>query len=230
MYDSRTDHMRTKHAHHYCRDASTAPQRALTDAQAIAEGLADMEPEVEHVPVRLGKRTLDRLHAEALREDERRWNDLQDEAWAWLDQQDEGSTLEDAAWDDGEYDGYADEHWIPYMGIEELRDTFGHNWLGNGFHIINTTTRRSTKMDQPYTRKERNEDHARAEAMIAARQARSRHEALAAQVSADEPAKVTRPVAEHPEPAPYDKFAGAKAPHYDDSLDPISPNFDLRTW
>lgn len=34
--------------------------------------------------------------------------------------------------DDGDHSGT----WLPFMRIEELRETFGQNWLGNGFHIV----------------------------------------------------------------------------------------------
>lgn len=45
---------------------------------------------------------------------------------------------------DAAYGGYSDDPddgdhsgcWMPFMRMEELRDTFGENWLGNGFHII----------------------------------------------------------------------------------------------
>lgn len=83
-------------------------------------------------------------------------------------------------------------------------------------------------MDVPYTRKERNDQKRRAEAMIAAQQQRSK-ERMAANLDSAAPARTVVPKAEHPEPSPDEKFAG-RAPHYDDRLDPCSPHFDRSTW
>lgn len=60
--------------------------------------------------------------------------------------------IEDAAYDNA-YGGYSDDPdygdyegcWLPFMRIEELRDTFGENWLGNGFHIIEGNAIRRSK-------------------------------------------------------------------------------------
>jgi len=65
------------------------------------------------------------------------------------------------------------------------------------------------------------------EALLAAREERERQYRLLAKLDPSEPAQVPVPTAEHPEPTPYEKFGGC---HYDDTLDPVSPNFDVRTW
>lgn len=80
-------------------------------------------------------------------------NDFDDAAWeARLRLEAEDAREREAQYDHA-YGGYSDDPdcgdhggcWLPFMRIEELRDTFGHNWLGNGFHIIDGNGIRRSK-------------------------------------------------------------------------------------
>lgn len=96
---------------------------------------------------------LDRMHGEALAMHEQWWEDRLDDPPLDLAPWE----AEDARERDAQYDhafgGYSDDPdcgdhsgcWLPFMRIEELRDTFGHNWLGNGFHIIDGNGIRRSK-------------------------------------------------------------------------------------
>lgn len=77
------------------------------------------------------------------------------------------------------------------------------------------------------------ESEAQMAALMAASEERDRQTRLAAQVDGEAKAKVERPKVEHSEASPRDKFSGCNDRvfgQYDDTLDPISPNFDIRTW
>lgn len=245
MYDSRSSHARkpqhedTLRAYWVREDQRRdniwvgrrgAGRHEFPAAEAIAEGLAEMQP--EYVPERWD---INRLHVEALREDDQRWNDIQDEAWAWLDEQErldpgvqqelEAQARRDAEYDDA-YGGYAydGESWLPIFTMTEAREHFGPDFEHNGFQI--------SHQGRPYARTGRKaptmKDYERAEALMAAQ--RQRQQRLATLVPADEKAKVTRqlpvPHAERPEPTPYEKYAGV----YNEALDPISPNFAMGSW
>jgi hypothetical protein len=229
MYDSRSSHPRGnrferesrayRHWLEYCgKGRLKGRDEALTAAEAIAEGLADMAEDVPQVEHQFSQRYLNRLHAEALRENDRRWQEEMDEAWAWLDHQMD----EQVEYDEDADEGYP-ETWMTVLTMTEAREHFGPDWEHNGFQI--------THHGRPYARqtkeKHMQEDIERAMALQSAAAQRTRIERLTADIKADARAKVERP-----EPTPYEKFAGAssKAPHYDDSLDPISPNFDRSAW
>jgi hypothetical protein len=71
-------------------------------------------------------------------------SDFDDEVWQErMRLEDEDRRRRDAQYDHA-YGGYSDDPdcgdhrgcWLPFMRIEELRETFGKNWLGNGFHIV----------------------------------------------------------------------------------------------
>lgn len=78
------------------------------------------------------------------------WSTEFDAVW-----EEEHRRKEEAAYD-GAYGGYSDDAyvengeyvidcWMPYMRMDEVRETFGENWLGNGFHVISPNTIRRTK-------------------------------------------------------------------------------------
>lgn len=222
MYDSRTHKPRIPGTHRYstrsnwgCSYYCCDGKERMTDAEAIAEGLAEMQP--EYVPERWD---INRLHVEALREDEQRWNDLQDEAWAWFDEQERLDDDRLHYYEEYDEDDAWVGSWMPVLTMTEAREHFGPDFEHNGFQIDSTNAPRRTYRKAPTMH-----DYERAEALMATQKQR-----LAALMPVDEKAKVTRalpvPHAERPEPAPYDKFAGV----YNEALDPISPNFDRSAW
>lgn len=223
---SRTNHPRIPGTHRagriarYCQSYCCEParrSRSAVERAAIDEGLLDMEPER---PL-LERWDMNRLHAEAWREDAKRMDDLADEAWAWLateESRDLGvqQELEARESDDDAYES----DYMPLLTMTEAREHFGPDFEHNGFQIDSTNAPRRVYRKAPTMH-----DYERAEALMAAQKQR-----LAALMPADEKAKVTRqlpvPHAERPEPAPYDKFSG----RYNEALDPISPNFDRSAW
>ena len=236
MYDSRTHKPRLEGTHRYLtRDLTFGSWRercmegrpTLTRAEAIAEQMADMaEPEqVEH---RFSQAYINRQHAEALRMHDEWFAQEMEEAWAWLDAEMDRQQAE-VDWLGGEsdLDSLYESDFLPLMTTAEAREHFGPDWEHSGFQI--------THQGRPYARTTKEKhmpediERAMAQQSVAAQRARiqARTEALVADVQADVKAKVERP-----EPTPYEKFAGvtSRAPHYDDTLDPISPNFDRSAW
>lgn len=231
-------------------DYGTPPARleCLPDAKraAIAEGLADAE--VEYVE----PRGCEADYNEALSLNElASWERdlllgvegataISVSAWSseydneFVQNELERKRMEDAEYDGG-YGGYSDDPdwgdydgcWMPFMrGAQEMGELFEH-----GYHVITTNVVRTSALH--YTEKERNmkdQETERLQALMAAQTQRERHERMAAQLHADDKAKVTRPLpvphAEHKEPSPYDRFSG----RYNEALDPISPNFDEASW
>jgi hypothetical protein len=204
--------------------------REATAAEAIAEGLLDAEPEPrEWTPDCEWEPThweMDAIHAEALD-----WLTEHEADIALFDaMEQELEAQEDASWDFERDEQFDDGRWMPILTMTEAREHFGRDWEHNGFHIISpNAVRRAPRQPRLKEYQMADMQTERLKALNAARAQRQQAERLAALLHTDEPAKVTRPAAEHPEPTPYEKFAGASA-HYNDTLDPISPNFDLGSW
>lgn len=115
---------------HYAHEPLAAWERALLldmDMDGDSEAVWSTEFDAVH---EMSMREWERLDLERERENDARY----DHAY--------GGYSDDAYVEDGEY---VIDCWMPYMRMDEVRETFGENWLGNGFHVISPNTIRRTK-------------------------------------------------------------------------------------
>ena len=151
MYGSVSDKARISESdrsyNRYVKNYNRRPEPLNDIDEQITAMVERDEPALTVFP----QAVIDRLHAEALKMHEQWFMDVLDREYGLLELED---YREREAQYDADYGGYSSDTyekdgetvvdcWLPFMRLPELRDTFGDNWLGNGFHIVQGNAVRS---------------------------------------------------------------------------------------